>query len=240
MNISLVIPAYNAVLFLERVILRIPADQRSSIQQIYIVNDGSTDATAALINRLAADDPKIQPIHFTKNRGYGAAVKEGLHLCKNDGCDYAVCVHADGQYPPEYIGKGAALMASCGLHIMQGSRIASGTALSGGMPLYKFIANRLLTTLENIVFRLDMTDYHSGMLFYSKTALDTLPFNKFSDSFDFDVQVIACSCARKLAVGEMPIPTRYGEEHSHVRSIPYGLRVLRIVFDYASGKYAGL
>jgi len=238
MNLSLFIPAYNASLFIENVIRRIPDDVRQWISHIYIINDGSIDATAAVINELAKHDTTIVPIHFADNSGYGAAVKEGLRHCKTNGCDYALCLHADGQYPPEQIASGVERMAHAGLDIMQGSRIASGTALSGGMPLYKFIANRMLTRLENIVFGLRMTDYHSGMLFYSRKALDTLPFCTFSNSFDFDVEVIACSRARNLAVGEMPIPTHYGEELSHVRSIPYGFRVLRVVFDYIRGKYS--
>jgi hypothetical protein len=149
-----------------------------------------------------------------------------------------MCLHADGQYAPEIIPDALSAMRSRLLDIMQGSRIASKTALSGGMPLYKFLANRALTFFENRVLKLSLTDYHSGMLFYARRALETLPFDTFSDSFDFDVEVIASARARGLSIGEIPVPTHYGTEISHVRSISYGVRVLDIMRKYAMGRYA--
>ena len=115
-----------------------------------------------------------------------------------------------------------------GIDVLQGSRIASGTALSGGMPVYKYVSNRILTFFENIVFSLSMTDYHSGMLLYSRQALDSLPFGALSSSFDFDLEVIAVARSRGLSIAELPIPTRYAGEISHVNVYSYGLRVLRV------------
>jgi hypothetical protein len=123
---------------------------------------------------------------------------------------------------------------------MQGSRIASGTALSGGMPAYKYVANRILTFFENIVFGLSMTDYHSGMLFYSRKALDTLPFERLSASFDFDLEVIALARARGLAISEMPIPTRYAKEQSYLNPVSYGVRVLGVMVKFLAGRYTTL
>jgi glycosyltransferase involved in cell wall biosynthesis len=239
-RISIVMPAYNAAAHLRDVCRRIPRELLDTIGYLYIVNDGSVDATGEVIDEFARENEKIKPIHFQTNSGYGAAVKEGLSYCKNDFCDVAVCLHADGQYPPESILNAVSVMRSGTIDILQGSRIASGTALSGGMPLYKFIANRSLTLLENIVFGLCMTDYHSGMIFYSRKALDILPFDRFSKSFDFDVEVIACARAQGLSIGEFPIPTHYGDEISHVRSIRYGMSVLHMLVKYLSGKYKRL
>jgi hypothetical protein len=167
-------------------------------------------------------------------------VREGISRCKEDGCDIAVCLHADGQYPPEAIQAMAGRMAADGIDIMQGSRIASGTALSGGMPAYKYVANRILTFFENIVFGLSMTDYHSGMLFYSRKALDTLPFERLSASFDFDLEVIALARARGLAISEMPIPTRYAKEQSYLNPVSYGVRVLGVMVKFLAGRYTTL
>jgi glycosyltransferase involved in cell wall biosynthesis len=237
-TISIVMPAYNAQEHIRGVFDRIPADLWSGIAYAWVIDDGSTDRTAAIMNDLSAANPKIRPLRFDGNRGYGAALKWGLSLCRDDGCDIAVCLHADGQYPPEVIADAAVVMRSRSLDIIQGSRIASGGALSGGMPLYKFVANRALTFFENRVFGLSLTDYHSGMLFYSRRALSALPFDRFSDSFDFDVEVIACGRARNLAIGEIAIPTHYGNEISHVRSISYGFRVLNVMKKYTLGRYS--
>jgi glycosyltransferase involved in cell wall biosynthesis len=233
-------PAYNAQKHLEGVLKRLPDGLWNKVINCWIINDGSSDDTGALIGWLAKDNPKIKALHFENNQGYGAAVCAGLLCCKTSACDAAVCLHADGQYPPEILPDAFETMNMKSYDIMQGSRIASGTALSGGMPLYKYAANRVLTFFENMVFGLSMTDYHSGMLFYSRKALDTLPFEKFSKSFDFDVEAIACGRAKKLSLGEIPIPTRYGDEISHVDSIPYGFSVVNAMRKYFFGGYAHL
>ena len=233
-------PAFNAARHLEGVIGRIPQEVWQDIVHVWVVNDGSHDCTIAVIDQLCSSNPKIRPVHFSWNRGYGRAVREGLSHCKEDGCDVAVCLHADGQYPPEAIPAMVEKMAACNADIMQGSRIASGTALSGGMPVYKYIANRTLTFFENIVFGLSLSDYHSGMLLYSRKALDTLPFERLSASFDFDLEVIALARARKLAISEMPIPTRYAEEQSYLNPVSYGVRVLGVMTKYLAGRYTML
>jgi glycosyltransferase involved in cell wall biosynthesis len=237
MTVSMVMPAYNAETHIEGVFKRIPAGMWPDIASVWVIDDGSIDKTGAVVDALAIANRKIKPIHFDCNRGYGVALKKGLSLCKNDGCKIALCLHADGQYPPEIIPVAVGKMSSRELDIMQGSRIASGTALTGGMPLYKFVANRTLTFIENLVFQLSMTDYHSGMLFFSRRALEVLPFETFSDSFDFDVEAIAAARASGLSIGEIPIPTHYGSEISHVRSISYGFRVMRVIGKYIMGRY---
>ncbi|MBN1601457.1 MAG: glycosyltransferase family 2 protein [Chitinispirillaceae bacterium] len=238
MSISIFIPAYNASRHIENVIIRIPAALSGSLHRIYIVNDGSTDETSAVINKLSMHNNRICAIHFEHNKGYGCAVREGLRLCCADGCDYAVCLHADEQYPPEVVIDFIETMKSGKIDLLQGSRIASGTALSGGMPLYKFIAGKILTTLENLVLGLGLTDYHSGMLFYSRKTLNKIRFDKLSTSFDFDLEVIAALRTAGLRVSELPIPTRYASEKSYLNPLTYGLRVLRVLFRYMLGYYS--
>jgi len=236
-KISIFIPAFNAEEHIVKVINRIPQSIRPELNAVYIINDGSSDNTASVIDQLGKNDLSIKPVHFKNNKGYGWAVRTGLKMCLDDGCDYAVCVHADGQYPPESIPGFIDKMQNEGIDILQGSRIASGTALSGGMPLYKFIAGKCLTALENLVFGLRMTDYHSGFLLYSRRAIESIPLEKLSGSFDFDLEVIASARAKGLSIAESAIPTRYAGEKSYLNPITYGLRVLRVVCKYSLGGY---
>ncbi len=238
-TVSVFIPAYNAARFIGSVIDRFPPRLWRRVKNVWIINDGSADRTEAVIESLALKNEAIHPVSFIKNRGYGAAVRQGLSLCKDDGCDYAACVHADGQYPPEAVLEGVETMELRGIDIMQGSRIASGAALSGGMPLYKYVAGRCLTAIENKVFGLRMSDYHSGFLLYSRKALTTLPFHRLSESFDFDIEVIAAAKAMGLSISELSIPARYAGEESHLKPIPYGFRVLGVCTKYALGYYSG-
>ena len=236
-KVSVVIPAYNAASTIRSVIDRIPPRLWRQLRTLWIINDGSTDGTAAVIEALSHRHEAIHPVQWTANRGYGAAVRQGLALCKDDGCDYAACVHADGQYPPEAVPEFVATMLVRRIDLMQGSRIASGTALSGGMPLYKYVAGRLLTAIENATFGLRLSDYHSGLLVYSRKSLTALPFHRLSGSFDFDLEVIAAARARNLAIGELPIPTRYAGEVSHLQPVLYGCRVLWVLVKYVAGFY---
>lgn len=236
-NISIYIPAYNAAQHIGNVIQRIPDQLWTNIKYVYIVNDGSTDNSIDVIQKLSDNNSKIQAINFNHNKGYGAAVKKGLDLCKSDGCEYAVCLHADEQYPPELIPEMLQIMENQNIELIQGSRISSGTALSGGMPLYKFIAGICLVKLENLVFRMKLTDYHSGFLIFSRKSLNSIPFEKLSRSFDFDLETIATARALKLKISEYPIPTRYANEVSYLNPIGYGLRVLRVLIKYITGAY---
>ena len=237
-TVSIFIPAYNAAGHIQDVINRISQKTWSCVNNVYIVNDGSCDSTEEILNAIGKNNHQIIPIHFTENRGYGSAVKEGLRRCAHDGCDYAACIHADGQYPPEMISEMVQSMEAQSLDLMQGSRIASGTALSGGMPIYKYVAGRALVLLENIVFRLQLTDYHSGFLIYSRNVLNAISFDALSSSFDFDLEVIASARAREMAIGEYPIKTRYADEISYLNPITYGFRVLRVLLRYYRGVYS--
>ena len=164
-------PAYNAGRTLAAVIQRLPTALPDSLDGIYIVNDGSSDDTGTVAEYLAARQRFIRVIHLERNRGYGGAVKCGLSAALDDGAEVIACLHADGQYAPESLPALLEARRRLQLDILQGSRLAGGGALSGGMPLYKYVAGRLLTALENAVFDMRMTDYHSGCMLYGREAL---------------------------------------------------------------------
>ncbi len=232
-------PAYDAERQLEATVDRVPPAVWARVRVFWIVNDGSSDGTGAAAARAAARRPAIRVHSFPANRGYGAAVLEGLQRVAAEPIRYALCLHADGQYAPESIPDLLAA-AEGGLDLVQGSRHASGAARAGGMPLYKVLAGHGLVALENLVFGLRMTDYHSGMILYGRRALDTVPFARLSGSFDFDLEAIACARAAGLRIGEVAIPTRYADEVSHLNPVGYGLRCLRVLARYSTGHHGRL
>lgn len=234
-RVGVLVPAYNAERTLAGVLQRIPA--RLVPERIVVVNDGSRDGTARVARELARRDGRLELVDLPRNRGYGGAVKQGMRALLATTVEVAVCLHADGQYAPELLPELLAELERRELDILQGSRIASGTALSGGMPLYKYVAGRGLTALENLTLGLAMTDYHSGYMLYRRRALERIPFERLSDSFDFDLEMIAAGRARGLRIGEHPVPTRYADEVSHLNPVTYGLRVLRVMFRYLAGRY---
>jgi hypothetical protein len=158
-------------------------------------------------------------------------------LLKAAGATVVACVHADGQYAPEELPALLADMESRELDLLQGSRIAGGRALAGGMPLYKYLAGQVLTALENQVIAAGLSDYHSGYLIYGARALAAIPFAALSNKFDFDLEVIACAQAAGFRVGERPIPTHYGDEISYLDPIRYGLDVLAVMARFRAGHY---
>jgi len=238
MNLCIVIPAYNAARHLPDVVRRIARSRpEGQTMTAVIVDDGSTDQTAAVARALAAEHPWLEVTARAKNGGYGAAMKDGLLHARRIGARYAASVHADGQYSPEALDGLLRALETRRLDLLQGSRIAGGGALQGGMPLYKYVANWALNKIERTTLKLPLTDFHSGYLVYGARALREIPFERLSDSFDFDLEVIAAARAHGLGVGEEPIPTHYGDETSHLNPITYGLRVLRVMWRYRRGAY---
>jgi glycosyltransferase involved in cell wall biosynthesis len=235
-SVTVVIPAYNAGRQIAGVLERIALVEGCQIERVIVVNDGSSDDTSARVRGASFERCPLRLLERPRNGGYGAAMKDGLLAARRSQARLVACVHADGQYSPEALPGLVQGLEKRGLDLLQGSRIASGTARSGGMPLYKRAANAVLNQLENRAFCLGMTDYHSGYLLYGRRALE-LPFETLSNSFDFDLEVIACARARGLAVGEEPVVTHYGDEVSHLNPVTYGLRVLRVLWNYQRGRY---
>ena len=189
-EISIFIPAYNAEKFLPDVLARISKDAWKMIRSVWIINDGSLDNTQSVISILNQKYPQIKCIHFDKNLGYGAAVKAGLKAIQAEHTDYAICLHADGQYAPELIPSFVESVESGNCDILQGSRIVSGKALEGGMPLYKYVSNRMLTLLENNIIGEKLSEYHTGYRAFSREVLLDLPILENSDDFLFDNQML--------------------------------------------------
>jgi glycosyltransferase involved in cell wall biosynthesis len=236
MSVVVVIPAYNAGRHLRHVLARVTATALPDLERIVVVNDGSTDDTAACVTMSLSAGVVIERVDRPRNGGYGAAMKDGLARARQCDPEIVACVHADGQYSPEALPALVEVMRARRLDLLQGSRIASGTALSGGMPVYKYVANAVLNRIENHTLGLAMTDYHSGYLVYGRRALG-LPTAALSDSFDFDLEVIAMARAHGLTVAEAPVPTHYGDEESHLNPVTYGLRVLRVMWNFRRGRY---
>jgi glycosyltransferase involved in cell wall biosynthesis len=233
----IVIPAYQAALTLEDVFRRLPATVAPRLARILVVDDGSRDGTGEVIARLAATWPIVRPLRHDVNRGYGGALKTLLTAALEEEADGVAVLHADGQYAPESLPELLAPLDADEADLVQGSRLLDGGALAGGMPRYKYIANRALTWIENRTFGLRLAEYHSGYMAYARRFLEAVPWRDLSGSFDFDLEMIALARANGFRIRETPIPTHYGDEVSHLRSIPYGLRVLRVVARYRRGVY---
>jgi glycosyltransferase involved in cell wall biosynthesis len=236
-RVFVVMPAYNAGATIERVFARIPESVRTRIARYVVVDDGSTDDTAAALSRVGRDFPNLTVLRHDRNRGYGAAEKTLLAYALQQGAGAAVLLHSDGQYSPEKMLDLLDPLDRNEADIVQGSRMLGGGALRGGMPFYKFVANKCLTAIENRALGLKLAEYHSGYLVYSRRALEAIPFARLSDSFDFDLEMMICGHIRGLEIREIAIPTIYAGEVSHLKPIRYGLDVLKVVRKYRRGHY---
>ena len=236
-NVFIVMPAYNAGKTIEKVFNRIPDSAKQRIKRYVVVNDGSTDDTEVALGRLRADYPNLVILRHEKNRGYGAAEKTLLTYALKEEADVAILLHSDGQYSPEKIPDLLKPFDSNEADLVQGSRILGKRALQGRMPLYKFVANKCLTSIENVAFGMKMAEFHSGYMLYSRRTLLEIPFHKLSDSFHFDLEMIVMAKIKGLRIIEVPIPTIYADEISHLKPIQYGFDVLSVVWSYLRGKY---
>jgi len=232
--------AYYAESTLRQVLERIPSSVFADNDcEILVVDDASEDRTYAIGREWQAAHPELRMtvLRNEYNQGYGGNQKVGYAYAIEFGFDYVAMVHGDGQYAPEELPRLLEPLKNGAADAVFGSRMLERFgALKGGMPLYKYVGNALLNRIENHTLELALTDYHSGYLLYGPRAL-SLPFSRLSDSFDFDLEVIASARARGLAVGEAAVPTHYGDEISHLNPWTYGLRVLRVLWNYRRGHY---
>ncbi len=236
-RIVIVIPAYQAARTIASVFDRLPATLAARDVRILVVNDGSTDATAPIVTTIARRRRDTQLLDHAANRGYAQAQKSGFDWALAHGADIVAVLHADGQYAPELLPELLAPLDRGEADVVQGSRILGGGALAGGMPLYKYVANRALSSVENLAYGLDLAEYHSGYMLYSRRALDAIPYHRLSDTFHFDGEMLLMASKRRLRIRQIPIPTRYADEASHLKPIRYGFDVLRVVWRNATGKY---
>jgi glycosyltransferase involved in cell wall biosynthesis len=219
-RIAVVMPAYNAERTLEKTVRALPGIVDIKI----LVDDSSKDNTAALSEKLG-----VQTFIHDKNYGYGRNQQTCYREALNAGADIVVMVHADYQYTPALVSAMADMVASGVYDVVLGSRILGGGALKGGMPRYKYIANRLLTAFQNVFLGVKLSEYHTGFRAFSREVLQTLPLLENSDDFVFDNQMIAQAVMFGFRIGEISCPTSYCEDASSInfkRSVKYGLGVL--------------
>ena len=236
-EVFIIMPAYNAGGTIERVFDRIPSEARSRITRYVVVDDGSTDDTQAALARLRDRYPNLVVLRHDRNRGYGAAEKTLLDYAVQGGAEVAILLHSDGQYSPEKIPDVLEPFDRGEADIVQGSRMLKTGALRGGMPLYKFLANKTLTAVANRALGLTMAEYFSGYMAYSRAALLAIPYHQLANTFQFDMQMLVMARVKNLRVAEIAIPTIYADEVSHLRPVRYGLEVLSILRDYRRGSY---
>ena len=234
------VPAYNVEKTLGEVLAKID-DSVLARSHVLVIDDGSRDGTAQAFERFVSENARhsenasdlkshFEYLKFEQNSGYGTVVKKGIAEGLASGAAFIACLHGDSQYPAEKLGEFFAEMENRNLDLLQGSRHAvAGEAKRGGMPLYKRLGGALLTAIENKVFRVKLTDRHSGFIVYSSRFLKTVDMNHLSPSFDVDLELISIADARNFAIAELPIPTRYDGEKSNLNVVTYGLRVLRQV-----------
>ena len=226
-RIGILVVAYNAASTLATVLDRIPHDFRGQITKILVGDDASRDSThlVALGYQQLATDMPIEVVRHAKNLGYGGNQKAGYQWAIDHDLDIVVLLHGDGQYAPELLPELVAPLMRNEADAVFGSRMLDkGGARRGGMPMYKFVGNRILTRFENVVAGVSLSEWHSGYRAYSVAALRDVPFHDNHDGFDFDTQVILQLIEAGKRIVEVPIPTYYGDEISHVNGIGYAPR----------------
>jgi glycosyltransferase involved in cell wall biosynthesis len=230
-RIVVVLPAYNAEKTLEATVRELP----DLVDERILVDDHSSDETVAMARRLNL----IVEVH-EQNRGYGANQKTCYAKALACGADVVVMTHPDYQYSPLLVTAMASMVAYGVYDIALGSRIMGGGALRGGMPLYKYLSNRFLTISQNLLIGASLSEYHTGYRAFSRELLMSLPFDRNSDDFVFDNQMLAQAVMFGARIGEISCPTRYFAEASSInfrRSAVYGLGVLRTSVQFLLAKW---
>lgn len=226
-KIVVVLPAYNAEETIEKTYNDLPSD---IVDDVLLVDDNSSDKTLNVAKKLG-----IKAYIHDKNYGYGRNQKTCYQEALKLDADIIVMVHPDYQYTPKLVTAMTSMIAYDVYDVVLGSRIIGGGALKGGMPVYKYIANRLLTFIENILLGSKLSEFHTGYRAYSREVLENLPFHLNSDNFRFDNEMLAQILYSGYRIGEVSCPTKYFDEASSIslkNSIVYGLGVLATAFKF--------
>jgi len=228
-RVALFIVAYNAEDHLEAVVRRIPAELLPALDEIFIIDDSSSDRTFEVSQRLAETLPQthFEVFRTPFNRGYGGNQKLGYQYAIRRGFDYVVLLHGDGQYAPEYLPRIIAACADGADAVLASRMVDPREALRGGMPLHKWIGNRILTGFGNRILGTRLSEFHTGYRAYRIAALRGIPFTSNTDDFHFDGEILAQATFASWKIVEIPIPTYYGNEVCHVSGVAYSLRFLR-------------
>lgn len=222
--------AYKAARILEATLKRIPEDLLPAIEEIFVIDDFSDDETYEIAQRLIQGEwkDKLKAFRNPRNYGYGGTQKVGFKYAIERGFDYVILLHADGQYAPEYLPNLMAPVLFERKQVVFGSRmIKKRDALASGMPLYRFLGNVILTAVQNNILNSEMSEYHCGYRLYSCAVLKRIPFEENTDAFHFDTQVIIQCMILEADIHEVPVPTYYGEEISHVNGLKYAFHVCK-------------
>lgn len=226
-RVTVVLPAYNAGTTLKSTYEEIP---KAVVDDIILTDDASSDDTVHI-----AADLGIHTIKHERNRGYGGNQKTCYKAALERGTDIVVMLHPDYQYAPTLVTAMAAMLASGHFDAVLGSRILGKGALAGGMPLYKYVANRWLTAFENLLLGVKLSEFHTGYRAWTRELLETLPLDRCSDDFVFDNQMIAQVVHYGFRIGELSSPARYFAEASSLnfsRSVVYGMGVLETAVTF--------
>jgi glycosyltransferase involved in cell wall biosynthesis len=232
-KVVVVMPAYNAAKTLQKTWDEVMDQQ--IVDLVIVVDDGSQDNTAAIAAGLA--DTIVY--RHRKNMGYGANQKSCYRLALEQGADIVIMVHPDYQYTPKLIPAMATMIGNRLYHCVLGSRILGGYALTGGMPTWKYIANRFLTLAENLLLGAKLSEYHTGYRAFSRELIEKLPLHANSDDFVFDNQMLAQILWLGYTIAEVSCPTKYFTEASSInfhRSVVYGLGCLKTALDFRLSK----
>ncbi len=227
-----VMPAYNAESTLEKTFRDIP---RESVYKVILTDDASSDRTVEIAESLG-----VTVIRHLKNRGYGANQKTCYQAALAEGADAVVMIHPDYQYDSRLIPYALGFLSKGVCDVVLGSRIRSRReALEGGMPRYKYLSNRLLTIVENLVLGQNLGDFHSGFRAYTREVLERIPFRENCDDFVFDSEFLVQAVYFGFKIGDIPMPCRYFEEASSInfrRSLKYGLQTLLVLAKFGIQK----
>jgi len=235
-RVGIFIMAYEAVHTLIAAYERIPAQLKKEAAEIYIIDDASNDNTfwTGMGYKLFYNIPNLNVYRNCRNLGYGGNQKKGLRHAMDRGYDIVVVLHGDVQYAPERIPDLIQPILEGQADMVFGSRM-TGHPLRGGMPLYKFLANKSLTTVENLALGMNLSEYHSGFRAYACEALKQVPFERCTEAFHFDTEILIQFKEKGMRIAEIPIPTHYGPESHQVgfwTGVRYGLGILGSLLEY--------
>lgn len=231
-KVVVVLPAYNAEKTLEKTFLEIPMNV---VDEVILVDDNSIDETYALAKKLGIN----HVIRHEINKGYGGNQKTCYNKCKELNADIVVMLHPDYQYTPLLIDAMVSIIGNELYPVVFGSRILGNGALRGGMPLYKYFFNRMLTLFQNVLMNQKLSEYHTGFRSFDMKVLNSVKYEKCSDDFAFDNQIIAQICNQNFEIAEVTCPTKYFPEASSInfkRSSIYGMHVILVSVKYFLNK----
>lgn len=239
-KIAILIVAYNAEKKLIQTLERIPQNIISLVGEIVVFDDKSKDSTFQEVKKYKIFK-KLDNLHIfqnTRNLGYGGNQKAGYNYVIKKGYDYVVLLHGDGQYAPESLPQLLEPALQEGAEVIFGSRMMSHRgALKGGMPLYKYVGNKILTAYENKMLKMNLSEFHSGYRVYSCKALSQIPYQLNTNDFHFDTEIIIQLKELGVKIKEIPIPTYYGDEICHVNGLKYAKNVALTVLNYVLHKW---